>query len=118
MSGEITRRLCQGFGSATIEQELYFGWLAAQRFLGSIRTGGDTGSFRFADLSGAPQAILRSSSTTLLTPQDARRLIGQYVTHCKVTLHGAIGFVAPQEMLAGRQTQISPHATANPTPHA
>jgi len=28
---------------------------------------------------------------------------GQYVTHCKVPLHGAIGFVAPQEMLAGRQ---------------
>ena len=30
----------------------------------------------------------------------------------------AIGFVAPQEMLAGRQPQISPHATANSTPHA
>lgn len=55
----------------------------------------------------APQAILQSSSTTLLTPQDARRLIGQYVTHCKVSLHGAIGFVAPQEMLAGRQPQIA-----------
>jgi hypothetical protein len=25
------------------------------------------------------------------------------VTHCKVPLHGAIGFVAPQDMLAGRQ---------------
>jgi hypothetical protein len=37
---------------------------------------------------------------------------GQYVTLCKVPLHGAIGFVAPQEMLAGRQPQISPHATA------
>jgi hypothetical protein len=65
----------------------------------------------------APQAILQSSSTTLLTPQDARRLIGQYVTHCKVSLHGAIGFVAPQEMLAGRQPQISPHRpqTRRPT---
>ncbi len=31
------------------------------------------------------------------------RLIGQYVTHCKVPLHGAIGFVKPQEMLARRQ---------------
>jgi hypothetical protein len=79
VSCEITRWLCQGFGSATVEQELYFGWLAAQRFLGSIRTGGDKGSLRFADLSGAP-AILQSSSTTLLTPQEARRLIGQYVT--------------------------------------
>ena len=35
-----------------------------------------------------------------------------------VPLHGAIGFVAPQEMLASRQPQISPHATANSTPHA
>ncbi len=43
---------------------------------------------------------------------------GQYVTHCKVPLHGAIGFVAPQELLAGRQPQILPHATANSTPHA
>jgi hypothetical protein len=44
---------------------------------------------------------------------------GQYVTHCKVPLHGAIGFVAPQEMLAGRQPQISPHhATANSMHHA
>ncbi len=117
MSYEITRRLYQGFGSATVEQELYFGRLGAQRFLGSIRTGGNKGSFRFAALSGTP-AILQSSSTTLLTPQDARRLIGQYVTHCKVPLHGAIGFVAPQEMLEGRQPQISPHATANSTPHA
>ncbi|MFZ0798993.1 MAG: hypothetical protein WAM98_14515 [Terriglobales bacterium] len=79
---------------------MYFGWLAAQRFLGSIRTGGDKGRFQFADLSGAP-AILQLSSTTLLTPQDARRSIGQYVTRCKVPLHGAIGFVAAQEMLAG-----------------
>jgi len=58
-------------------------------------------------------------------------LIGQYVTHYKVPLHGAIGFVAPHEMLAGRQPQISPHemlagrqpqisphATANSRPHA
>jgi hypothetical protein len=36
----------------------------------------------------ATQAILQSSSTTLLTPQDAWRLIGQYVTHCKVPLYG------------------------------
>ena len=43
---------------------------------------------------------------------------GQYVTHCKVPLHLAIRFVAPQEMLAGRQPQISPHATATSTPHA
>ncbi|HKI26731.1 MAG TPA: hypothetical protein VKA07_10420 [Candidatus Sulfotelmatobacter sp.] len=43
---------------------------------------------------------------------------GQYVTHCKAPLHLAIGFVALQEMLAGRQPQISPHATANSTLHA
>jgi uncharacterized membrane protein YphA (DoxX/SURF4 family) len=43
---------------------------------------------------------------------------GQYVTHCKVPLHGAIGFVAPQDMLAGRQPQISRHAIVNSTPHA
>ncbi|PYT28252.1 MAG: hypothetical protein DMG58_18795 [Acidobacteria bacterium] len=38
------------------------------------------------------------------------------MTHYKVPLHGAIGFVAPQEMLAGRQP-FSPHTTANSTPH-
>ncbi len=114
-------RLPAGFARVLAPQpsnkNCYFGWLAAQRFLGSIRTGGDKGSFRFANLSGTP-AILQSSSTTLPMPQDARRLIGEYVTHCKVPLHGAIGFVKPQEMLAGRQPKISPHATANSTPHA
>jgi hypothetical protein len=39
----------------------------------------------------------------MLTPQDARRLNGEYVTHYNVRLHSTIGFVAPHEMLACRQ---------------
>jgi putative transposase len=42
-----------------------------------------------------------------LTPQDARRLIEQYVDHYNtVRLHSAIGFITPADMLAGRQTEI------------
>lgn len=38
---------------------------------------------------------------------DARRLIQRYVDHYNtVRLHSAIGFVAPQNMLAGRQVEI------------
>jgi putative transposase len=44
---------------------------------------------------------------TPLTPQDARRLIQQYVDHYNnVRLHSAIGFVTPADMLAGRQKEI------------
>ena len=44
---------------------------------------------------------------TPLTPEDARRLIGQYVEHYnQVRLHSAIGFVTPADMLAGRQAEI------------
>ena len=44
---------------------------------------------------------------TPLTPEDARRLIQQYVDHYNtVRLHSAIGFVTPAEMLAGRQKEI------------
>ena len=44
---------------------------------------------------------------TPLTPDDARRLIQQYVDHYNtVRLHSAIGFVIPADMLAGRQKQI------------
>jgi transposase InsO family protein len=44
---------------------------------------------------------------TPLTLDEARRLIGQYVDHYNtVRLHSAIGFVAPSDMLAGRQAQI------------
>ncbi|HUE70981.1 MAG TPA: integrase core domain-containing protein, partial [Pirellulaceae bacterium] len=44
---------------------------------------------------------------TPLTPEDARRLIQQYVDHYNtVRLHSAIGFVTPADMLAGRQKQI------------
>ena len=44
---------------------------------------------------------------TPLTPEDANRLIQQYVDHYNtVRLHSAIGFVTPQDMLAGRQTEI------------
>lgn len=42
-----------------------------------------------------------------LTLADARRLIGSYVEHYNtVRLHSAIGFVTPQDMLAGRQSEI------------
>lgn len=42
-----------------------------------------------------------------LTPEDARRLIQQYVDpYNTVRLHSAIGIVTPADMLAGRQKQI------------
>jgi putative transposase len=44
---------------------------------------------------------------TPLSPEDARRLIQQYVDHYnQARLHSAIGFVTPQDMLAGRQAEI------------
>ena len=44
---------------------------------------------------------------TPLTPEDAGRLIEQYVGHYNtVRLHSAIGFVTPADMLAGRQKEI------------
>ena len=44
---------------------------------------------------------------TPLTWEDARRLIQRYVDHYNtVRLHSAIGFVTPQDMLAGRQAEI------------
>ncbi len=44
---------------------------------------------------------------TPLTPEDARRLIQRYVDHYNaVRLHSAIGYVTPQDMLAGRQEEI------------
>src|SRR6202790_4039322 len=44
---------------------------------------------------------------TPLTLEDARRLIQSYVDHYNtVRLHSAIGYVAPQDMLAGRQAEI------------
>ena len=44
---------------------------------------------------------------TPLTAEDARRLIQRYVDHYNtVRLHSAIGFVTPQDMLAGRQAEI------------
>jgi len=44
---------------------------------------------------------------TPLTPEDARRLIASYVDHYNtVRLHSAIGFVTPDDMLAGRQAEI------------
>ena len=44
---------------------------------------------------------------TPLSPEDARRLIQQYVDHYnQVRLHSAIGFVTPHHMLAGRQAEI------------
>jgi transposase InsO family protein len=44
---------------------------------------------------------------TPLSPDDARRLIAQYVDHYNtVRLHSAIGYVTPADMLAGRQAEI------------
>jgi putative transposase len=44
---------------------------------------------------------------TPLTPEDASRLIQQYVDHYNtVRLHSAIGFVTPADMLAGKQKEI------------
>lgn len=44
---------------------------------------------------------------TPLTREDARRLIQNYVHHYNtVRLHSAIGYVAPQDMLEGRQAEI------------
>jgi putative transposase len=44
---------------------------------------------------------------TPLSLDDARRLIQQYADHYNnVRLHSAIGYVAPMDMLAGRQTGI------------
>ena len=44
---------------------------------------------------------------TPLTVEDARRLIQTYVDHYNtVRLHSAIGYVTPQDRLAGRQTEI------------
>jgi putative transposase len=44
---------------------------------------------------------------TPLTRADALRLIRAYVDHYNtVCLHSAIGYVTPQDMLAGRQTEI------------
>jgi len=44
---------------------------------------------------------------TPLTREDALRLIQTYVDHYNtVRLHSAIGYVTPQDMLAGRQAEI------------
>ena len=44
---------------------------------------------------------------TPLTPEDARRLIQEYVDYYNtVRLHSATGYVAPADMLAGRQAEI------------
>lgn len=44
---------------------------------------------------------------TPLTPEDARRLIQTYVDRYNtVRLHSAIGYVTPQDRLAGRQAEI------------
>ena len=44
---------------------------------------------------------------TPLTLDDARRLIQSYVDHYNtVRLHSAIGYVTPQDRLAGRQAEI------------
>jgi putative transposase len=52
---------------------------------------------------------------TPLALEDARRLIQIYVDHYNtVRLHSALGYVAPQDMLAGRQAEI--HAARDRKP--
>jgi len=47
------------------------------------------------------------SSGTPLSLEDAERLIQQYVDRYNyVRLHSAIGYVTPNDMLAGRQVEI------------
>jgi len=54
---------------------------------------------------------------TPLTQQDAWRLIERHAGHHNaVRLHGAIGYVRPLDMLAGRQAQI--HAARDRKPEA
>ena len=44
---------------------------------------------------------------TPLSLEDARRLVAGYVEHYnKVRLHSAIGYVTPEDKLAGRQQEI------------
>ena len=44
---------------------------------------------------------------TPLSLEDARRVIGEFVTHYNtVRLHSSIGYVTPQDMLDGRQAAI------------
>ena len=44
---------------------------------------------------------------TPLSLEDARRVVGEFVTHYNtVRLHAAIGYVTPNDMLEGRQAEI------------
>ncbi len=44
---------------------------------------------------------------TPLSLEDARRMVGKYVEHYnQVRLHSAIGYIAPADKLAGRETEI------------
>ncbi|HAV61500.1 MAG TPA: IS3 family transposase, partial [Verrucomicrobiales bacterium] len=44
---------------------------------------------------------------TPLTLEDARRVVGEFVDHYNtVRLHSALGYVSPQDRLAGRHTEI------------
>jgi transposase InsO family protein len=44
---------------------------------------------------------------TPLSLEDARRIVGRYVEHYnQVRLHSAIGYIAPADMLAGREREI------------
>ncbi len=49
-------------------------------------------------------AIRRHNPSTL---EDARRVVAEFVTHYNgVRLHSAIGYVAPNDVLAGRQQTL------------
>ena len=58
-------------------------------------------------VSDREQRILGIIETARATLDDARRLIQSYVDHYNtVRLHSAIGYVTPQDRLAGRQAEI------------
>jgi transposase InsO family protein len=44
---------------------------------------------------------------TQLELRDAKRIVGEFIEYCNTTrLHSAIGFIAPQDRLAGRHHEI------------
>src|SRR5688500_11545852 len=44
---------------------------------------------------------------TPLTPEDARRIVGKFVSHYNdVRLHSALGYISPKDKLEGREKAI------------
>ena len=59
----------------------------------------------WSDFTAASGECLRPG--TPISLEDAVRIVGRYVEHYnQVRLHSAIGYVAPADKLAGRETEI------------